>query len=208
MLRELNLCGGKYRGYRALMGGMLRRVVGLGVVCVCVLAAPSLASAAVNGSVAGWRSPAAGHMDLTVQATPDGANLRSAAVTLGSLMVTESFADGSCSQTCPATLTLGVNTHDAFGQDFVGDRDLVVTVEDVNGEFELKNVNGGVRLVRAGGNGTINTVNGDVEATFARAPSAATSFHTVNGDLDVTFPASLAAELVWPTRSSSSRIAA
>ncbi|HET7608150.1 MAG TPA: hypothetical protein VFL84_05700, partial [Gammaproteobacteria bacterium] len=35
-----------------------------------------------------------------------------------------------------------------------------VTVEDVNGEFELKNVNGAVRLVRAGGNGTINTVNG------------------------------------------------
>lgn len=74
-----------------------------------------------------------------------------------------------------------------------------VTVEDVNGEFELKNVNGGVRLVRAGGNGTINTVNGDVEAIFARAPSAATSFHTVNGDLDVTFPANLAAELAFHT---------
>src|SRR6185436_13313677 len=30
-----------------------------------------------------------------------------------------------------------------------------VTVEDVNGEFTLKNVNGGVRLVRGGGSGTI-----------------------------------------------------
>ena len=74
-----------------------------------------------------------------------------------------------------------------------------VTVEDVNGEFELKNVNGGVRLVRAGGSGKINTVNGNVEAIFARAPSEATSFHTVNGELDVTFPPNLSAELAFHT---------
>ena len=74
-----------------------------------------------------------------------------------------------------------------------------VTVEDVNGEFELKNVNGAVRLVRAGGSGTINTVNGDVDASFARAPSEATSFQTVNGELDVTFPANLSAELAFHT---------
>jgi hypothetical protein len=74
-----------------------------------------------------------------------------------------------------------------------------VTVEDVNGEFTLRNVNGGVRLVRAGGSGTINTVNGNVEAVFARAPSEPTSFHTVNGELDVTFPANLSAELAFHT---------
>jgi Putative adhesin len=74
-----------------------------------------------------------------------------------------------------------------------------VTVEDVDGEFTLRNVNGGVRLVRAGGSGTINTVNGNVEAVFARAPSEATSFHTVNGELDVTFPANLSAELAFHT---------
>lgn len=74
-----------------------------------------------------------------------------------------------------------------------------VTVEDVNGEFTLRNVNGGVRLVRAGGSGTIKTVNGNVEAVFARAPSEATSFHTVNGELDVTFPANLSAELAFHT---------
>ena len=74
-----------------------------------------------------------------------------------------------------------------------------VTVEDVNGEFELHNVNGGVRLVRAGGSGSVNTVNGDVEASFARAPSQATSFHTVNGELDVTFPEAMSAELAFHT---------
>jgi hypothetical protein len=74
-----------------------------------------------------------------------------------------------------------------------------VTVEDVNGEFELRNVNGAVRLVRAGGSGTVQTVNGDVDATFARAPQESTSFRTVNGELDVTFPEDLSAELAFHT---------
>ena len=74
-----------------------------------------------------------------------------------------------------------------------------VTVEDVNGELDLKNVNGAVRLVRAGGGGSIHTVNGDVDASFARSPSEATSFHTVNGEVDVTFPANLSAELAFHT---------
>jgi hypothetical protein len=74
-----------------------------------------------------------------------------------------------------------------------------VTVEDVNGEFDLSNVNGAVRLVRAGGSGSIHTVNGDVDASFARSPSEPTSFKTVNGELDVTFPANLSAELAFHT---------
>ena len=74
-----------------------------------------------------------------------------------------------------------------------------VTVEGVNGSFELKNVNGAVRLVDAGGSGSINTVNGDVEATFARAPGEPSSFRTVNGEVDVTFPANLSADLAFHT---------
>jgi len=74
-----------------------------------------------------------------------------------------------------------------------------VTVEDVDGTFELKNVNGAVRLVRAGGSGSVRTVNGDVDASFARAPSEPLSFQTVNGELDVTFPANLSAELAFHT---------
>jgi DUF4097 and DUF4098 domain-containing protein YvlB len=74
-----------------------------------------------------------------------------------------------------------------------------VTVENVNGEFDLKNVNGAVRLVRAGGSGSVQTVNGDVDASFARAPGEPASFKTVNGEIDVTFPASLSAELAFHT---------
>jgi hypothetical protein len=74
-----------------------------------------------------------------------------------------------------------------------------VIVEDVNGEFDLKNVNGAVKLMRAGGSGSVHTVNGDVDASFARSPGAATSFHTVNGEVDVTFPKNLSAELAFHT---------
>jgi len=74
-----------------------------------------------------------------------------------------------------------------------------VTVEDMNGDFELRNVNGAVRLVRAGGSGSVHTVNGDVDASFARIPVESTSFKTVNGEVDVTFPADLSADLAFHT---------
>jgi hypothetical protein len=134
MLRELNLCAGEHRGYRAQMGRMLGRVMGLGVVLAAMLVAPSVASAAANGSVAGWRSPANGEMDLTILAVPDQAALRSATATLGNLSSTESFVDGTCSTSCPAQLVLPFNTHGAFPANFFGERELVVTLEDVNGE--------------------------------------------------------------------------
>lgn len=74
-----------------------------------------------------------------------------------------------------------------------------VTAEGVSGDFTLANVNGGVHLTGATGSGEVKTVNGDVEASFARAPAEATSFHTVNGDLDVTFPNDLSADLEFKT---------
>jgi hypothetical protein len=74
-----------------------------------------------------------------------------------------------------------------------------VTAEGVSGDFKLANVNGAVRLVGATGSGEVRTVNGDVNASFARAPAEGTSFHTVNGDLDVTFPNDLSANLEFKT---------
>ena len=79
----------------------------------------------------------------------------------------------------------------------VGEGDVIA--EGMHGDFTLTNVNGAVRLVSAWGSGSITTVNGDVEATFERAPANATSFKTVNGDLDVAFPAALSAQLAFAT---------
>ena len=53
------------------MGRMFARVLGLLIVCAALLVAPSVASAGPEGNAAGWRDPASGTIDLTVQATPD-----------------------------------------------------------------------------------------------------------------------------------------
>jgi hypothetical protein len=124
--RELNLWAGEARGYRALMGRMLRRVTGLGLACAALLVAPSLAEADPTGSVSGWHSPAAGDLDLSVWATPDGADLRSASARLGPVQYPAVAFEPGC---CPAKVTLPIDTKD------VGDgfHQLAVTVEDVNG---------------------------------------------------------------------------
>lgn len=74
-----------------------------------------------------------------------------------------------------------------------------VTGEGLSGDFILANVNGEVHLTGATGSGEVKTVNGNVEASFARAPAEATRFHTVNGNLDVTFPNDLSADLEFKT---------
>ena len=129
-LRKLNLCPVKVRGYRALMGRMFARVLGLVVICGVLLVAPSVASAVPQGNAAGWRDPAAGQMALTVQATPDGARLQNAAASLGGeLLAIEGFADGSCQSTCPARVILDVDTTEVPD----GQRELVVWVTDEEG---------------------------------------------------------------------------
>ena len=81
--------------------------------------------------------------------------------------------------------------------DVVETRD--VTAEGVTGDFTATNVNGEIWLTGLTGSGEIKTVNGNVQASFARAPADATSFHTVNGNLDVTFPSELSADLEFRT---------
>ena len=74
-----------------------------------------------------------------------------------------------------------------------------IVVDGVRGNFDVRNVNGGLRLTGLRGSGKISTVNGPVSATFERAPTAATSFKTVNGKIDVSFPQNLAADLKFKT---------
>ena len=74
-----------------------------------------------------------------------------------------------------------------------------IVVEGVRGDFEVHNVNGGVRLSGLEGSGKISTVNGRVDAVFARAPRSATSFETVNGKIDVTLPQDLDADFSFET---------
>jgi hypothetical protein len=79
----------------------------------------------------------------------------------------------------------------------VNDGEIVVV--GVHGNFDVRNVNGGVRLTGLRGSGSVATVNGPVTATFERAPGEATSFKTVNGRIDVSFPQDLSADLAFKT---------
>ena len=70
-----------------------------------------------------------------------------------------------------------------------------LVVSGVDGDFDVSNVNGKVRLDGMRGSGRATTVNGSVEAAFAAAPRHESLFKTVNGGIAVTFPRDLAADL-------------
>ncbi len=79
----------------------------------------------------------------------------------------------------------------------VNDGDIVV--QNVRGEFTVRNVNGRIDLQEIAGPVSGKTVNGRIRAAFRENPGAACSFKTVNGDVDVLFTPDLAAEFQLKT---------
>lgn len=74
-----------------------------------------------------------------------------------------------------------------------------VAVHDVGGDFDIRNVNGGIELTGMGGSGRAHTVNGPVKVTYARNPMRSCSFETVNGAVDLTFRRGLSAKVNMKT---------
>jgi hypothetical protein len=69
-----------------------------------------------------------------------------------------------------------------------------IDVAGVEGEFEVRNVNGKISMDGITGAGTAHTVNGEVRVSFTRNPEADCSFKTINGDIDVAFAKDLSAD--------------
>jgi hypothetical protein len=69
-----------------------------------------------------------------------------------------------------------------------------VHVSGVRGDFDVRNVNGAIRLEGVAGSGSAVTVNGTVAATFAANPEADSLFRTLNGDVDLSFQPGLSAD--------------
>jgi hypothetical protein len=63
-----------------------------------------------------------------------------------------------------------------------------IEVKNVEGAFDVRNVNGRVRLVDVAGSGDARTVSGGVTVAFKRHPDGACLFKTVSGDVEVDFP--------------------
>ena len=99
-----------------------------------VLLAPATAHAATYGAVGGVRDPAAGLLELTVQAVEtDGVGLRRATALLGGQVLDSVFfADPDCTaDTCPDVATASLRVPTTAVAD--GTRRLEVTVEDSAG---------------------------------------------------------------------------
>ncbi len=74
-----------------------------------------------------------------------------------------------------------------------------ITVENVRGKFDLKNVNGSITATGLGAGGVIHTVNGIIEAAFVESPKEQCSFKTVNGEIEAIFPSDLSGLVKFKT---------
>lgn len=71
-----------------------------------------------------------------------------------------------------------------------------ITVDGVDGDMEVGNVNGGITLTRVAGSVVAHTTNGGVRAAFTRvSPQKPMAFTTLNGDVDISLPAATKANL-------------
>ena len=70
-------------------------------------------------------------------------------------------------------------------------------VQDVTGPLQARNVNGPVTIKNAQQATLAHTVNGDVDVTYAVAPTKAASYHTINGNILVSYPANVSGDLYF-----------
>jgi hypothetical protein len=74
-----------------------------------------------------------------------------------------------------------------------------IRVAEVSGEFEVRNVNGGITMDHMRGSGDARTVNGSVRIRFDENPRRDSSFKTINGELEFSFQPGLSADLEFKT---------
>jgi len=74
-----------------------------------------------------------------------------------------------------------------------------IRVQNVRGDFELDNINGGIEFSGAAGSGRVYALNGDVTVTFVQNPQSDCFFGSLNGEVNVTFLPGLAADLRFKT---------
>ncbi len=74
-----------------------------------------------------------------------------------------------------------------------------IFVKGVVGNYEVGNVNGGIRMEAIGGSGDVYTVNGDVSVGFTKNPSNDCRFGTLNGELRLYFLPRLSADFLLET---------
>lgn len=75
-----------------------------------------------------------------------------------------------------------------------------ITISGVKGDFRVANVNGSIHLSGLAGSGDVETVNGEITATFDENPRGDTRFVTINGDVEARLQPDLSADLDLASR--------
>ncbi|UCE17586.1 MAG: hypothetical protein JSV84_11945 [Gemmatimonadota bacterium] len=74
-----------------------------------------------------------------------------------------------------------------------------ILVRDIDGDYDVHNVNGGIEMERIGGSGEVYAVNGDVTVDFVKNPSKNSRFGSLNGDVRLHFLPKLSADFYLKT---------
>jgi hypothetical protein len=74
-----------------------------------------------------------------------------------------------------------------------------IRIDNSSGNFEVKDINGGIQMSGIAGSGTVHTINGPVSARFVRNPGSACSFKSINGPIDVWLLPAASADLLFKT---------
>jgi hypothetical protein len=74
-----------------------------------------------------------------------------------------------------------------------------IHVQDVTGNFSVRNVNGGIEMQNMAGSGVAKTVNGPVKVTFRENPREQSDFGTINGNVELYFVRGLAGDFRFKT---------
>jgi Putative adhesin len=78
-----------------------------------------------------------------------------------------------------------------------------LVVKDIDGDIEVNNMNGEVRLEGIAGSAVVNTMNGEVRAIYAKAPQKLVSITSMNGEVDLRVPGNTKANVRLRTHNGS-----
>lgn len=101
--------------------------------------------------------------------------------------------DGEFKITVPRSMALDVKT--GVGGD--------LEINNVDGDIEVNNMNGEVKLDGISGSAVVNTMNGEVHASYAKPPQKLVSITSMNGEIDLRVPAETKANVRLRTHTGS-----
>jgi len=74
-----------------------------------------------------------------------------------------------------------------------------IYVRDIEGDYDVNNVNGGIEMERIGGSGEVYALNHDVSIDFVKNPTMRSRFGSLNGDVRLHFIPGLSADFYLKT---------